>query len=73
MQKVKNNREKELLKKEFQNVKIGFLKQNLNLRLFCDLNKIDRRHVYRIFNGTLKGEKATALKNRIIEAARGKK
>lgn len=59
-------------KKELQNVKIGFLKQGKTLTRFCEENGINHSHAFRVFRGTWKGEKADALKKRIIEASKGK-
>lgn len=59
--------------KEYLNIKLGFLRQGSSLHQFCTEHGINRRHVYRVFKGTWTGEKATALKNKVSEAARGKK
>lgn len=69
MQQAKGFRDK----KEYLNIKLNFLKQGSSLHQFCNEHGINRGHVYRVFKGTWKGEKATALKNKVIEASRGKK
>lgn len=58
---------------EYLDVKLDFLRQGSSLHQFCNEHGINRRHVYRVFKGTWTGEKATALKNKVLEASRGKK
>jgi hypothetical protein len=70
MQQVSNNKDKS--KKELQNVKIGFLKQGKTLTRFCNENGINHSHAFRVFMGTWKGEKAQQLRQRLIDASKGK-
>lgn len=72
MQQTKGIRQKEQLKKELQNVKIGFIRQGTSLNAFLGKNGIERGNTTKAFNGKWNGEKARALRQRIIEASRGK-
>lgn len=68
MQKTTNTKSK----KELQSVKIGFIRQGTNISRYCEENGINHSHVFRIFSGAWKGEKASALRQRIIDASKGK-
>ena len=62
---------KKTLKKEHQKIKIGFIKQESSLNKFCQINGINIGHVHQIFTGKWKGEKADALRRRLIDASKG--
>ncbi len=68
MQKTTNTNSK----KELQNVKIGFIRQGTNISRYCEENGINHSHAFRVFSGAWKGEKATALRERLIAASKGK-
>ncbi len=55
--------------KELQNVKIGFIRQGTNISRYCQENGINHSHAFRVFSGKWKGKKASALKQRLIEAS----
>jgi hypothetical protein len=52
-------------------IRIGFLRQDTNLTAFCRQNGIDPRNAYQSLKGQWKGVKAQAVRQRIIDAARG--
>ncbi|MEI6747166.1 MAG: hypothetical protein WCL34_14475 [Methylococcaceae bacterium] len=60
------------LRKELQTIRINFIKKGTSLKRFCAESSINDANVYKIFNGTWKGEKATEMKNRLIAASKGK-
>ena len=72
MQQKQGLRQKEKLKKELQTIRINFIKQGTSLSKFCAENNILRENANKIFYGTWKGEKADALKKRLIDASKGK-
>ena len=62
----------EKIKKQFQSVQIGFLKQGTTLYKFCRENGIDKAYAFRSLRGQRTGEKAKELKKRLIDASKGK-
>lgn len=60
------------LRKELQTIRINFIEKGTSLKRFCAESSIDDSNVYKIFNGTWKGEKATELKARLLNASKGK-
>lgn len=71
MQQIKGLRANKLLK-ELQKVRAGFITQGTSLSEFCDANGIDRRNASRAFKRHINGEVAKALRQRLIEASKGK-
>lgn len=71
MQQTKGIELKEALTKELQNVRIGFIRQGTSLNAFLNTNGIERGNTSKAFNGTWNGEKAQALRQRLIQASRG--
>lgn len=72
MQQIKGIRELERLKKKFTNIKIEFMKRGTSVTRFCEQNGINRRHVHRAFLGGWNTETAKALRQRLIDASKGK-
>jgi hypothetical protein len=57
---------------ELQSVKIGFMRQGTNISRYCQENGINHSHAFRVFSGKWKGKKASALKQRLIDASNSK-
>lgn len=70
---VKSNRSNdEKIRKQYAKVKIGFLRQGTSLIKFCAENGIDRTHAFRVLKDQRTGEAAQKLKQRLIDASKGK-
>lgn len=72
MQRYQSVTHEEKLRKQLQAVKISFIKQGSTLTKFCNEKGINHSHAFRVFSGKWKGEKADQLKQRLIEASKGK-
>ena len=73
MQQKKEAKRSEKLKKEIQAIRIGFIKQGSSLNRFCTENRINASNVYKLFSGRwVSGDKHDELKNRLINASKGK-
>lgn len=57
--------------KEFQTIKIGFLRQGTSFSEFCKRNGIDRRNAIRALKKKRNGKKAQALRKRLTQASKG--
>lgn len=70
---VKSSRNREdKIRNQFTNVQIGFLKQGTSLYKFCEVNGIDKSYAFRALKCQRTGEKAQALRQRLIEASKSK-
>ena len=72
MQVNKGLRQKERLKKELQQIKINLVKKGIPFYRFCEENSILRQSAEKAFNGQWNGEKAQQLRQRLIDASKGK-
>lgn len=71
MQETKGLQPKKDYKKEYQKIRIELLKNGSSLRKLCDSENLNRRNVYRAFNGSWNGEAARKLRERVIEVSKG--
>jgi hypothetical protein len=55
-----------------EKVRSGFVLRGTSFHRFCTENGINRRNAEKAIRGEWRGEKAQALKSRIIDAAKGK-
>ena len=62
----------EKIRRQFQSVQIGFLKQGTSLYKFCKANGIDKGYAFRALKEQRTGEAAQKLKQRLIDASKGK-
>lgn len=72
MQETKGLKQKKSYKKEYQKVRIGFMRLGTSLHRFCEANGINKGNVVSAFNGKWDGEKANELRQRLMKASMGK-
>ena len=71
--KSRKTKQLELIEKqEITEITHGFSRQGLTINAFCIANGINQGYASEVLRGVWTGEKATVLKNRIIQASKAK-
>jgi hypothetical protein len=72
MQQKQGLQAKKDFKKQLQKIRIGFVKSGISLNRFCEQNGIDYANARKSILGIKNGEKAQQLRQRLIDASKGK-
>jgi hypothetical protein len=62
----------EKIRRQLANVQAGFIKQGTSLYKFCRENGIPKASAFRALNHRLKSEGSEQLRQRLIDASKGK-